>query len=122
MVHGGPKVVHLTVDLHEHLVAVPPPLARSDAFDPALSDLGCRHRPEPMPPEPDRFVTDVDATFVEEIFDIAQRERKTDVQHHRQADDFGAGFEILERRAFGHLERLRKTPARLKPSSSDKTV
>jgi hypothetical protein len=55
-------------------------------------------------------------TFVKEILDIAQRERKSDVQHDHQADDFGAGFEALEGGALGHPERLRKPPARLKPS------
>ncbi|MCA0928794.1 hypothetical protein, partial [Ruegeria profundi] len=38
-----------------------------------------------------------------------------------QADDLGAGFEILERGGIGHGQKLRNTPAPLKQHSSDKT-
>ena len=41
------------------------------------------------PPEPHRFVADIDAAFVQKIFDIPKRKRKPDVHHHRQADDLG---------------------------------
>jgi len=33
----------------------------------------------------------------EVVLDVSQRERKSDVQHHRQADDLGAAVEALER-------------------------
>ncbi len=33
-------------------------------------------------------MADVDPAFVKEIFDIPQRKRKSNVEHHRQADDF----------------------------------
>ena len=35
-----------TVDLHEHLVQVPPPVAGFHALDAALPDLGGEHRPK----------------------------------------------------------------------------
>ncbi len=38
----------------------------------------------------------VDASLVQQIFDITKRKRKTDVQHHRKTDDLGTSFEILE--------------------------
>ncbi len=63
----------------------------------------------------------VDASLVQQIFDISKRERETDVQHHRKADDLGTGFEVLERGRFGHGQKLRNRPACLKTSSSDKT-
>lgn len=44
----------------------------------------------------------IDPTFMQEIFDIPKREWKSDVQHHRQADDFGAGFEVFEGGRFGY--------------------
>ena len=96
VIDGPPEVVHLAVDLHEHLVEVPSPLARAHPLDPALPNLGCKHRAEPMPPEPDRLMAHVDAALVGQILYIPKRKRGTNVQHHRQADDLGARLEILE--------------------------
>ena len=67
-------------------------------------------------------MADVDAPLVQQILDVPERQREPDIQHHRQADDLGAGFEVLEWRAFGHGQRLRKPPACLNPSSSDMTI
>ncbi len=64
----------------------------------------------------------VDASLVQQIFDIPKRERKSDVQHHRKADDLRAGFEVLEGGRSGHSQKLRNRPTRLNPSSSDKTL
>lgn len=52
-------------------------------------DFSGEHRAKPVPPEPDRLVADIDAALVQQILDIAQRERKANVQHHRQSDDLG---------------------------------
>jgi hypothetical protein len=82
----------LAFDLHEHRVQVPLPLAGFHAFDPTFPDLRGKHQPEPMPPVSNRFVADIDAPFMKQIFPIAERQRKTDLQHHRKADDIGAGF------------------------------
>lgn len=60
-----------------------------------------------------------DTAFVQQIFHISQRKRKSGVQHHRQADDLWAGFEITKRRAFCHEQTLRNHPALLKRLSSD---
>ncbi len=66
-------------------------------------------------------MTHVDASLVQQIFDIPKRERETDVQHHCKADDFGTGFEVLEGCRIGHGQKLRNTPTPLNQSSSDKT-
>ncbi|WP_371810811.1 hypothetical protein [Ruegeria sp. HKCCD7318] len=67
-------------------------------------------------------MANVDASLVQQIFDIPKRERETDVQHNRQADDLGTGFKVFERHGSGHGQKLRNHPARLKQSSSDKTL
>lgn len=54
-----------------------------------LTDPGSKHRAEPVPPEPHRFVADGDATLERQILDLPQRQRKTDVHHDREADDPG---------------------------------
>jgi hypothetical protein len=44
---------------------------------------------EPIDPVADRFVANVDPSLVEQVFDIAQGQRKANVHHHRKLDDFG---------------------------------
>jgi hypothetical protein len=43
---------------------------------------------------------------MEQIFDVSEREWEPNIEHHREADDLRACFEIAERRAIGHLVRL----------------
>lgn len=79
-------------------------------------DLSSEHRAEPVLLGPQRFVADIDTELVQRIFDISQRKWKTNVQHHRKADDLGTGFELLERRRSGHFQTLRNRPDLLKQS------
>ncbi len=51
-------------------------------------------------------MANLDAPLVQEILDVAQRERVADIEHHRQTDDFGAGFEVAERARSGHQSKL----------------
>ena len=122
MVHGAPKVVPLTVDLHENLVKLPLPMARSQPLDPAHLDLIGEHRAEPVPPKSNSFVADLDAPFMQKILNVSQLKREPHIEHDSQADDLGARFEVLERRAFGHARTLPGALPRLKQSSSDKTL
>ncbi|MEM6637725.1 MAG: hypothetical protein AAF667_17745 [Pseudomonadota bacterium] len=71
-----------------------------------------------MPSLPDLFVTDVDTAFVQQVLDIPQRERKPNVQHHRQSDDLGQRLEVPEKGALGPSMTPGSSPARIKPSSS----
>jgi hypothetical protein len=54
-----------------------------------LPDLRGEHRTEPVPPEPYRFVADIDASLEQQIFDLPQRERIPEVHHHCEADYLG---------------------------------
>ena len=73
MIHRPPKVVCLTIDLHEHRVQMPAPLgmASAMAYTP-FPDLSSEHRTEAVPPEPHRLMTDVDAALVEQILHLPQ--------------------------------------------------
>ena len=120
VIYGAPQVVGFTVDLYEHLVQMPLPIRMSTkVLNPFSSDLGGEHRAEPVPPKPHRFVADIDATFMQQILDIAKGKWKPDIHHHRQADDLWAGFEIPKRGAFCHPVTLVGRLARLKLVSSD---
>lgn len=51
-----------------------------------------------------RFVTDIDATFMKDVFDFSQTERISNVTHDGEFDDFGTGFEIFEVISFCHVQ------------------
>ena len=51
----------------------------------------------------------VDPAFVQDILDLTQTERKSDVIHHGQLDDFETGFEVLEWGTLAHPPGLRGT-------------
>ncbi len=122
MILGPPKIMPLTIHLHKNLIHLPLPFGEyAQLLNTLSSDLSSKHWAKPVPPIPDSFVAHVDASLVQQVFDISKREWETDVKHHRKADDLGAGFEVLKRGKIGYGQKLRNTPARLKPSSSDKT-
>jgi hypothetical protein len=76
--------------------------------------------PEPIHPETDTFVTDIDPAFVEKVLDVAQRQRESDIHHHAKLDDLRRGFKVAKR-VRGHFPRLNAKTARLKPGSADNT-
>ena len=69
----------------------------SALVDAPFPDLGREDWTKTVPPEPNRFVADVDAAFVEQILDIAKRQRKANIHHHRKANDRGRSLEVTER-------------------------
>jgi hypothetical protein len=62
-------------------------------------------------------MADIDATLEQQIFDLPQRQRITDVHHHRDADHLRRAVEIAER--IFHPQRLRIDLAPFKSSWSD---
>jgi hypothetical protein len=44
----------------------------------------------------------VDNSLVQQVFDFSERKRKSDMQHHRQADDLGAAMKALKQVAVYH--------------------
>ncbi len=74
-----------------------------------------QHRAETGPPEPDRFMADVDATFVQKVLEVSQQKRKTDIHHNSQTDDVRVGSKVRDWVGFSHLGKLRD---RLPRSSS----
>ena len=89
-------------------------------LNPFSSHLRGKHRTKAVPPEPHRFVADIDATFMQQILDIAKGKLKPDIHHHSKADDLGAGFEVAKGAGFCHLARLGRRPARFNQVSSDR--
>lgn len=55
----------------------------------------------------------VDAALVQKVFNVAQRQRKSDIHQHTKLDDLRRGFELAER-VLGHFQRLRRWKCLLK--------
>ncbi len=97
VIDGALEVVTFAIHLHKNLVHVPLPFRECpQLLDSLPSDLGGKHRAEPVPPISDGFMADIDTTLVQQVFDITKRKRKSDVQHHRKTDDLRTGLEVLE--------------------------
>ena len=78
----------------------------------AFPDLGGKQRAKAVPPISYRFVTDINAPFVEKILDLPEGERKPHIQHHYAADYIGRAIEITE--GIVHRRRLGNLTSRLK--------
>ena len=82
-----------------------------------FSDLGCKQRSQPVPPCCTVSWQMSDATFEQNVFNLAQRQRIADVQHHREANDLGRTVDITA--GISLRLRLRNSPSPLKPIYSD---
>ena len=59
--------------LRKDPVQMPLPIRMSTkVLNPFSSDLRGEHRTKTVPPEPHRFMADIDATFMQQVLDIAQ--------------------------------------------------
>ena len=61
-----------------------------------LADLTREHWAKPVPPIAYCFVTNIDASFMQQVFYIAKRERKSDIHHHSEMDNLGRCLKIAE--------------------------
>lgn len=114
MIDGAPQLVRLAADLHEDLIQMPAPLWNlTHKRGPLQSDFAGEHRTKAIDPEQDAFVTDVDTALMQQVFNIAQRERESNVHHHCKLDDFGRCFEVAKR-VFVRFRRLEQSAIRLK--------
>ncbi len=120
--NSTPKIIPLAIHLYENLVHVPLPFGEgAQLLNTLPPDFSSKHRAKPVPPISDSFVTHVDASFLQKVFHISKRKRKTDTQHHCKANNLRTGLKILKGGRSGHSQTLCTRPARLKTNSSDKT-
>ena len=116
MIDSTREIVLHAIDLHEDLIEMPATVAEmAHGIPPAPSDLSRKDRPEPGPPEPDRFMGDIDPPLVQQVLHIPQRQRISDVHHHGQADDLRSGFEVAEDAGTAHTIKATGTRISRKP-------
>jgi len=65
-------------------------------------------------------MTDIDAPLMKQIFNLPQRQRKTDIHHHGKADNLRRCLEVTK--GIGHGRRLLVGDFGLNPFSSDSTL
>ncbi|CAM3247759.1 hypothetical protein SPAN111604_12980 [Sphingomonas antarctica] len=71
MIDGAPEVVGFSVNVHEHLIEVPAPQTKAAHSAHSLTtNVGGKHRPEPVPPEPVRLMSNINAALEQQILDI----------------------------------------------------
>ena len=106
MVDRASEIVLVTVDLHKDPIHLPAPLgnlARRPGS--AFLDLTGEEQPKPVDPFPHALMANVDAAFVQQVLGISERQRKADIHHDLQADDFRRRFEVAEGR-FAHPKTM----------------
>jgi hypothetical protein len=89
---------------------------------PFPADLYDEQRAKSAPPEPNRFMANVDAAFMQKIFHIPQRGGKPQIHHNGQANDLWASLEVTKGETFWLPATRIARPARLKKSSSDSSA
>lgn len=67
-------------------------------------------------------MADLDPAFVQQVLNIPQRKRETDIQHHGQTDNLWACLEVAKGAAFCHPAKPGRRPTRLKSVSPDSTL
>ncbi|SMX50655.1 hypothetical protein MAA8898_04903 [Maliponia aquimaris] len=90
--------------------AITEPIEQSSCFGRSATELfdpGCEGWLEPVPNEPDGLVPDVDPSLMQQVFDVAKRQRKVDVEHRSQAEVLLTGLEPPERAGIDHPRALR---------------
>lgn len=98
MIDRAPQVVGFAVDLHEHLIKVPAPLAEgAHVADTTPAHVAGKHRTKTIPPEADGLVAQIDTTLEHQVFDVPQAERKPHIHEHDQPDDHGPRVEAPKR-------------------------
>jgi len=98
MIDAAPEVVPLAVDADEHLVEMPAPLRKvAHGLDSLPADLASEHGAEPVPPKPDRLMANIDSALGQQIFDLTERKRETDVHHDDGSDHLRRAVEPSKR-------------------------
>jgi hypothetical protein len=77
-----------------------PVYSRPHAINPAAADLSDKHQAKFVSPKSDGLMAAVDASLMQQIFDIAKRKWEPSIQHHCQTDNLGARLEVVKGQVF----------------------
>ena len=90
LIDRTPQLHHLTIQLHVHLIEMPAPVTKAlHPVHPLAANVAGKQWSEPVPPEPHGLMSNVDPGLEQQVFGIAQRQRKPHIHHHHKADHLG---------------------------------
>jgi hypothetical protein len=73
VIDSTPEALLQPINLHENLVEMQTPMLETPHdLEPVSPDLSREDHPGPVPPEPHRFMRDVDPALMQQILDIPQ--------------------------------------------------
>ena len=98
-VNGAPQIDHAAIDLQIDLVQMPGRMGLRPPFAQVRRDP----RPEMVHPAPDRLIGNNNPAFGQQILDVAEAQRKPEIDPDRVLDDFGRKA-IAAITDFGHLK------------------
>jgi hypothetical protein len=88
MIDRSPEIDHLPVDPDVLLVEVPLPVSKpAHSADPLTPDVSSEKWPEAVPPLPHSLMANIDAALEQEILDVPQAQRKSDIHQNHQPDN-----------------------------------
>jgi len=58
-------------------------------LNPFSSDIAGEQRPKSVPPKPKRLMADFDPALMQQVFDVPERKRISNLHHNRQPDISG---------------------------------
>lgn len=98
MIRGPPEIMLGSIDLHENLVEVPPPLGvLAEVERPSSLDLSRKQRPKSIDPKAGTLMAGVYPALSEKVLHVPERQWKADIHHHGQLDDSTRRFEVAKR-------------------------
>ncbi len=104
VINGARQVKAFSIDFHKDFIQVPLPVRVVPC--PILTDFSRELWPKTFNPKPNCFVTDIDATFMQDVFHLTKTQWITYVIHHCQSDDFRWSLEIFKGRTCCHLPKI----------------
>ena len=78
--------MRLAIDPEKHLIQVPVPLRKPPTMKASFSDCGGEYRSEPVAPDPNRLVADIDTPPGQEDLNLPQRRRVAVMHRRREAE------------------------------------
>ncbi len=81
VVHSPPKIARLAGNLNEYLIQMPLPVCpRPDSINPSPANFSGKYWAKSVPPKPNRFVADVDASLVQKVLQVPKRKREATIR------------------------------------------
>lgn len=97
VIYRTPQIVKFAIDLHIGLIEMPSPMATASHPVHSLSaDVGREHRTKAIPPQTHGLMTEINTALEKQVFYVPQRQRKSDLEHHDQPDDFRRRMKITK--------------------------